>query len=200
MDIKVFDGYIIIGVSGWYSFFARSVCAFRMRLLNFIHGEMGNRSFPIGFASTLRPKSPYKPTVRREQEQPPERGSGSKSIARHRNTAQHSGLRSRYRRQTKTTYRQNKYPCVALPSKKYRHILYLPPTAEKIPPKTENCLPPKQLPPYCIAAKDIPRYLYFPLTAKVVCAKNRNTACRPQKNAVLQYRPALVRLENRYRP
>ena len=62
VDIKAFV------VSGGYSFFALSVRAFRMSLLNFVHSEIGNRGFPVGFASIYRLKSPYKPTVQRGQE------------------------------------------------------------------------------------------------------------------------------------
>ena len=40
--VKAFDYYNIIVLSGWYSFFALSVRAFRMRLLNFIHGKIGD--------------------------------------------------------------------------------------------------------------------------------------------------------------
>ena len=39
-------------VAGWYSVFALSVRAFHMRLFKSInHGEIGNRTFPVGFAT-----------------------------------------------------------------------------------------------------------------------------------------------------
>ena len=83
--------------------------------------------------------------------------------------------------------------------RKKRHDLVLPLPPKSLPPKNEKPRTAKKISPYCIAAEKIPPYFGFTASANVVTAKNAKTDNRLKITAVWQYRPACVRLKNRYR-
>ena len=179
-------------------FISLSVRAFSTRLLNFILDEIGNRSFACWFYLDFSFKSPYTPTDQRVCTRVTVGKrfavcSGAKniciSLARRRNDRHVLNLRSRYRRETKYRLPPKNYRSIAKPPNKYRHILVLP-------------LPPKSLPPTkkkAPTSKNLPPYFGFNASAKVVTDINEKTANRLKITTVWQYRPACIRLKNRYR-
>ena len=83
----------------------------------------------------------------------------------------------------------------------YRHILVVPPTAKTLPPycitaEKRKTAYRQKLPPCCITAEKIPPCFGFTASAKVVTAKDEETANRLK----MRIPPACVRLKNRCRP
>ena len=120
------------------------------------------------------------------------------AIARHRNYRQVLNWRSRYRRKTKNRLPPKNFRRIALPPNNYRRIA-LPPKKyyrfrqSRYRRQMKNRLPQKNY------RRKNTAIVWFTPSAKVVTAKNEKPANRLKITAVWQYRPACVRLKNRYR-